>query len=181
MRITAGKYRTCRGVSVVELMLIVAIVSGLLATGIPGFISLIQNQRLASTANALFMAVNLARSEAIHRGRRVDLVPLDGQTWSGGWQVFIDENNNQRPDPYETVLYTHAVALSDLRIMPRFSDSKVQYIAFNSSGRSHTNASRQTAQSGHWLLEMGPHARKVTINFLGRPRVCNPLKDKTGC
>lgn len=169
------------GVTLIELLVILSISAALLGIAIPGFSSLIQSQRLTTSANAMFMAVNMARSEAIHRGRRVDLVPLDGQKWTSGWQVFLDENNNQRLDPGEHLIHSHHLNVRELRITPRFSDSKVQYIAFNGSGRSRSNAGNQTSQSGHWLLELGPHSRKVIINFLGRPRVCNPHKHKAAC
>jgi type IV fimbrial biogenesis protein FimT len=185
MQTAAGKAakdrRQFSGFSLVELLVVLAIVCIVLATGVPVFQRVIQAQRLATVSGALFMAVNLARSEAIHRGRRIDLVPLDGMQWQHGWAVFIDENHNQRPDKHETVLHTHVVKIPDLQITPRFSDSKVQYVAYNGNGRSHSNAGVQVSQSGHWLLEVGQLKRKVVINFLGRPRICDPLKDKTGC
>lgn len=170
------------GFSVAELLAIVAIVGALLAIGVPSFQSLIHRQRLVTTANALFMAVNLTRSEAIHRGTRVDLVPAgNGRSWNDGWVIFIDENANQRPDGNETVVFTHDPVARDLSITPRFTDSKVQYIAFNGTGRTRTNANSQTSQSGNWLLELGTQSRKVVINFLGRPRVCNPDADAANC
>ncbi len=163
-------------------MAILMIAGILLAVGVPSFQSLIHRQRLVTTANALFMAVNLARSEAIHRGRRVDLVPAgNGASWNNGWLIFIDSNGNRRPDAGETIVSSHGPIDSDLRITPRFTDSKVQYIAFNGTGRTRTNANSQTSQSGNWLLELGTQSRKVVINFLGRPRVCNPAADAAGC
>ena len=174
--------RAERGVSMVELMVVLAIAATLLAVAIPGFQSLIHRQRLTTTANALFMAVNLTRSEAIHRSTRVDLVPAgEGKSWKEGWVVFIDENGNQRPDAQEKVIFTHDPVEGALAITPRFTDSKVQYIAFNGTGRTRTNANSQTSQSGHWLLELGTQSRKVVINFLGRPRVCNPQDDASNC
>lgn len=171
-----------RGFSVVELMAIVMIVGVLLAVGMPSFQSLIHRQRLTTTANALFMAVNLTRSEAIHRSTRVDLVPAgNGASWNDGWVVFVDSNGNQRPEKGETIIFTHDPIDRNLSITPRFTDSKVQYIAFNGTGRTRTNANSQTSQSGNWLLELGTQSRKVVINFLGRPRVCNPQDDVTGC
>lgn len=177
----AGPARRC-GFSLIELMAILTIVAIMLAIGVPSFHAMLQNQKLTATANALFMSVNLARSEAIHRGTRVDLVPAgDGSTWRSGWVIFIDENHDQRPDHNETILYMHAAVDTDMRITPRFTDSKVQYIAFNGSGRTRTNANSQTSQSGNWLLELGSQSRKVVINFLGRPRVCNPAREAASC
>ncbi len=166
----------------VEAMAILLIVGILLAVGIPSFHAMLQSQRLTTAANALLMAVHLARSEAIHRGRRVDLVPAsDGRKWSKGWIIFIDDNNDQRLDPNETLIYSHSALHEDVRITPSFTDSKVQYIAYTGSGRTRTNANSQTSQAGNWLLESGSQSRKVVINFLGRARVCNPQKEEASC
>jgi type IV fimbrial biogenesis protein FimT len=172
---------TQRAFTAIELMASIAIVCILLAVGVPSFASLIRRQKLTTTANMLFAAVNLARSEAIHRGRRVDLVPAGTRAdWQDGWLVFIDENNNQRPDAGEIVVQSYPAVDRDMRIVASFTDSKVQYVAYSGSGRTRTNASSQTSQSGNWRLELGEQSRKVVINFLGRPRVCDPVKD-TSC
>ncbi len=187
MSLKQSRYRSkvdlyTAGFSIVELMVILVITGILLAIGIPSFQAMIQNHRLTTATNALFMAVNLTRSEAIHRGARVDLVPAgDGTKWSKGWIIFIDEDNDQRPDANETVIYSHGELHRDIRITPSFTDSKVQYIAFNGTGRTRTNANSQTSQSGNWLFESGSQSRKVVINFLGRARVCDPNKDATSC
>jgi len=174
--------RSIQGFSIIELMTILAIAGVLLSIGIPSFISMIQNYKLTTTTNALFASVNLARSEAIHRGVRVDLTPVgDGSSWTQGWQVFVDGNNNQRPDSGELVIFTHPAIDPDMRIAASFTDSKVEYVAFNGTGRTQTNANSQTSQSGNWRLDIGTQSRKVVINFLGRPRVCNPIKEPATC
>jgi type IV fimbrial biogenesis protein FimT len=176
-----GGHAKQRAFTAIELMAIIAIVCILLAVGVPSFASLIRRQKLTTTANSLFTAVNLARSEAIHRGRRVDLVPAGTRgNWQDGWLVFVDDNNNQRPDAGETVVQVYPAVDRDMRIVASFTDSKVQYVAYGGSGRTRTNASSQTSQSGNWRLELGEQSRKVVINFLGRPRVCDPAKD-TSC
>ena len=170
------------GFSIIELMVILLIAGILLAIGIPSFRAMIQNHRLITATNALFMAVNLTRSEAIHRGVRVDMVPSgDGTKWTNGWVIFIDEDNDQRLDANETLIYSHDELNRDVRITPSFTDSKVQYIAYNGTGRTRTNANSQTSQSGNWLLETGTQSRKVVINFLGRARVCDPHKEASSC
>lgn len=171
-----------QGFSVVELMVILLIVGILLALGIPTFHGFIQEQRLTTSANALFMAVNMTRSEAIKRDARVDLVPAgDGHEWRNGWVIFIDEDNDQRPDINEKIIFLHDALDPQMHITARFTDSKVQYIAYTGSGRSRTNTSNQTAQAGSWLLQLGAHSRKIVINFIGRPRICNPHKTPATC
>jgi len=172
----------CAGFSIVELMVILIIAGILLAMGIPSFQSMLQNHRLITATNSLFMAVNLTRSEAIHRGVRVDMVPAgEGTKWTNGWVIFIDGDNDQRPDADEMLIYSYSELHRDVRITPSFTDSKVQYIAFNGTGRTRTNANSQTSQSGNWLLEAGTQSRKVVINFLGRARVCDPHKEISSC
>jgi len=174
--------RSAPGFTAVEFMIVVVIVGIVLAMAAPSLQSLLSRHRLVTTTNALFMAVNLARSEAIHRGSRVDLVPAgDGTRWTQGWIIFIDGNGNRRPDPGETIVLQHEAVHASLCITPRFTDSKVQYLAFDGSGRTRTHASSQTPQSGHWLLEAGTQSRKIVIGFLGRPRVCNPQTDGSSC
>ncbi len=171
-----------QGFSIVELMVVLLIAGILMAIGIPSYQSMMQKYRLITATNALFMAVNLTRSEAIQRGVRVDMMPAgDGTKWTNGWVIFVDENNDRRLDKNETLIYSHGKLHGDVRITPSFTDSKVQYIAYNGTGRTRTNANSQTSQSGNWLLEVGPKSRKVVINFLGRARVCDPDKEAATC
>src|SRR4051812_32445948 len=87
------------GFSMVELTAALGIFLVLLTIGVPSFSALIRKNNTTTIANDFFAAMNLARSEAIHRGVRVDLVPAgDGSDWTKGWLVFIDRNNNQKPD-----------------------------------------------------------------------------------
>jgi type IV fimbrial biogenesis protein FimT len=168
----------CSGFSLIELLAVLSIAAILLAIGVPIFSSLIQSQQLTTTANELFAAINLARSEAIERGTRVDLVPAgNGTDWKSGWVVFIDQNNNQKPDPGEHVIYSHGPASKDIDITSKFTDKKAVYLAYTGSGRTRTNANGP--QSGSFLFTLGNQARRIVVNFLGRPRVCNPATEST--
>lgn len=170
----------------IELMVVLAVAAILLMIGAPGFRSLIQNQKLTTTVNELFMAVNLARSEAIHRGARVDLVPAgDGTDWASGWLVFVDQNNDQRPDAGEQIILSHGPLPAGISITSNWTysnaDSPVQYLAYNGTGRTRTNADSQTSKAGSWVLQLDGQYRKIAINFLGRPRVCNPALEAATC
>ncbi len=153
----------------------------LLAAGVPSFRSLIQNQRMTATVNDFFAAINLTRSEAIQRGTRVDLVPADATDWAKGWIVFVDENDNQKPDTGDQIIFSHGPAPNGIAIAAAFGGAQVKYVAYNGTGRTRTNASSQTPQAGHMSFTMGEQVRKIVINFLGRPRVCNPDVDSDNC
>jgi type IV fimbrial biogenesis protein FimT len=162
-------------------MIVLAIAVVLLAIGVPGFNSLIQAQKMTTTVNNFFAAVNLARSEAIHRGMRVDFIAADGADWASGWIVLIDQNGNQKADPGEQIIFSHGPAPAGMTIKSSFTDSKRPYLAYNGTGRTRTNANSQTPQLGSWSFSLDDHARRIVINFLGRPRVCNPKIDTTTC
>ncbi|MDH3900596.1 MAG: GspH/FimT family pseudopilin, partial [Gammaproteobacteria bacterium] len=56
------------GVTLVELLLTIVVLTVLLATGVPSFMEFIKNNRLIGQTNDLVVAVQLARNEAIKRG-----------------------------------------------------------------------------------------------------------------
>lgn len=169
----------CCGFSMIELMVVLAVTAILLAIGVPSFHELIRNQRLNVAVNAFFGAINLTRSEAIHRGARVDLVPADGADWANGWVVFIDQNNNQLAEAGEQLILAHGPVNGQIAIKSAMTDSSKPYLAYNGTGRTRTNASSHAPQLGtiSFFLETG--IRRIKLNFSGRARTCNPVQDKS--
>lgn len=167
------------GFSLVELMVTLTIAAILLGTAVPGFQSLIHNQRLSAAVNAFVGALHLTRSEAIRRGIRVDLAPADGIDWAQGWVVFVDEDGDQHADAGEPVIARHGPLEGGLTMKSVLTDSSKPYLAYNGSGRTRTNASSQTPQLGTVSFFLGDGIRRIKLNFAGRARVCNPAQDKT--
>lgn len=160
------------------MMLALAVLLILLAAGGPDFRRLIEAQRLTTTVNEFFAAVMLTRSEAIGRGTRVDLVPAVGADWSTGWIVLVDANGNQQADPGEEIILVHGPAPRGMSIKSGFTGSR-QYLIYNAVGRSRSYGGGP--RSGHWLFTLGQQQRKLIVNFLGRPRTCNPDTGKANC
>lgn len=86
-----------RGFNLLELMVGITVLSVLLGVGVPSFIDMIRNNRLAQQANEFVGALSYARSEAAKRGFRVSACPANGAVCSGGtnWDtgilVFTDD------------------------------------------------------------------------------------------
>lgn len=88
--------RRASGFSLIELMVTVAVLAITMAIAIPSFASIVNNNRLASEANALVGAIQYARSEAVRLNQRVALCQSANQTscsnntlWTG-WIIYVD-------------------------------------------------------------------------------------------
>ena len=165
---------TKRGFTLMELMITVAIMAIVLAVGIPGFQALLRENRLAAQTNAFLTALNLARSEAIKRGRRVTLCKsADGATcatdggYQQGWIVFVDPNDNAVVDGGEAILRVEAALVGNPTLT---GNSTVQsYVSYVGDGMSRLVGGG--FQAGTLTLCAAPKARLIIINSVGRARV----------
>ena len=78
------------GFTLVELLITIVVVSILLATGVPSMMQMVKNNRVATQANKLVTAVQLANA---------NLDNCSGSTdWGTGWIVFSNMNDDQTAD-----------------------------------------------------------------------------------
>ena len=172
-----------RGFSAVELIFTLAIASILLTIGVPSFRTLIDNQRLTTAVNDVYAAITLTRGEAVQRGSRVDLAPLDGTNWSKGYAVFVEKKTTatQVPDfAMDEIVYSTSQIPDNITISTTFTDDATQYIAYNGTGRTRTNANPQQAQMGTLTFtQNGDVKKRIKLNMMGRPRVCDPNSKNT--
>jgi len=93
-----------RGFTLIELLVTVVVLIVLLVLGVPEYRRMTENNRQVAAINTIVGDLNLARSEAVKRGRTVTLCGSDdGATcntanWESGWIAFIDVNGNQAVD-----------------------------------------------------------------------------------
>lgn len=166
-----------RGWTLIELLIATSIAVVLMLIAVPDFQKLLAKQRIDIAARDLFAAILLTRAEAIRRGERVDLMPANEVDWRSGWIIFVDANNNHRPDTAEKIIHTHAPLGKRLVIESHLHDRAIPYIAFGANGRSRTNANSQISQPGHLDLILAGQRRRIILNFTGRPRLCDPVAD----
>lgn len=179
---SAVRFMRRNGFSLIELMVVLTVVAILLGTGVPLVRNLVQGQRLTTAVNAFYTSTNLARTEAIRRGVRVDMVPsADSGDWSKGWVVFVDEDNDQRVDSDEETIFVHDAVGQGISIKANLTDTSLPYLAYNGTGRTRTNASAHAPQFGNFTFTLDKQVRKIKINFLGRSRVCNPEVERRTC
>lgn len=85
------------GFSLLELMIVIALIAIMLLVAAPNITKMVKNNRLTAQANSFVIALNLARSEAIKRNLNVILCrSADGAScaasggWGQGWIVYVD-------------------------------------------------------------------------------------------
>lgn len=167
--------------SLIELLISLSIISMLTAFALPGFRDLLDRFKVDAAASEFHSAILLTRSEAIRRGARVDLVPAAAHDWSTGWLVLIESDNNQQADASELVLHRSPVLPERLRIVAALRDGTKTYLAFDPSGRPRSATSSALPQFGSFTFSVGRQQRKIVIGFLGRVRICDPVKSGAAC
>ena len=81
-----------RGFTLIELMVTLSVAAILLTVAVPNFQIFVMNNRMATQANDLITALNLARSEAVKRAANVTVCASSNTTsctgtWAQGWIV----------------------------------------------------------------------------------------------
>ncbi len=171
-----GLQREFAGLSLVELLIVMAVAAMVLGIGVPGFQQFQDSTRMRAQMYRVLGDILLTRSEAIKRNRRVIMCPSSFHSgglrqcagaFRDGWVVFPDLNGNREIDADEPVLRS-APGLD-----PRFSltnragtrnaAEKIAYLPDGSSRRNRTLmfCSRRSPQIESF---------NIVMNIIGRPR-----------
>lgn len=128
-----------KGVSMIEVLLVVAVMGILAAVALPSFKSTIDSNRRAAYATQLLEDLALARSEAIKRGVRVTVCPsadasscADSLSWASGWIIFTDGSGpGTRDSATETLIRVHEALPSGWIAV---KNGALKYVGFSASG-----------------------------------------------
>lgn len=99
------------GLTLIELLIVIAVLAILLTTAVPNFTALLQEQRTISAANGLVTHLNFARQTAVMQGLTVTACPSwdlrrcsgDNQ-WHNGILVFKDPQRRGQPQSDADIL-----------------------------------------------------------------------------
>ena len=156
-----------RGFTLIEMMVVVALVAILGTIAVPSFRDLLLNQRLASNTSDFVAALSLARTEAMKRSQKVALDPI-GKDWSDGWEVAVTTSGQRE------VLRTFDGLRSGVAV-----DSGATTGGLKSALAYDANGFLSGKSAGCLTLKAETGRRSsIVLATSGRPKVCN--LDKKG-
>ena len=167
-----------QGLTLVELVVVMAIVSILAVTGFSWAATAIKGIQIQFATRALFGAVVQARNEAVVRNMRVVLCKSStGQTcasaggWDQGWITFGDANNNAARDNNESILIVQKRLSGTVRIVGNMAVS--HYVSYTGQGNSkYTSGGFQAGTITLCdLTDSAAQARKIVITSTGKPHI----------
>ncbi len=161
-------------------MLTVFVAAILLSIAVPSFQTIVENNSLTSQINQFSAALNVARSEAVKRGRRIVLCRSSNANntcataggYEQGWIVFIDNDADGQRDlaPVEELLRVSEGLRQGYSL--RGNNNFVNRITFEPSG--------SASQPGRVVLckdNQVKRSRVIIVNFAGYFR---PAPDNNG-
>jgi type IV fimbrial biogenesis protein FimT len=167
------------GFSLVELTVTLAVAAVLIAIAAPNLRDLVRTQQLKAATGDLFAAIDFTRAQALARGHQIRLAPRDaeGADWAGGWRIFDDRDGDGVAAANELIAEHGPLAPGIAAVFAFTSPAPPFYIAYNGAGRSCAAGNSAAARYGTLSLFYGARIRRIKINMLGRPRVCDPARD----
>jgi Tfp pilus assembly protein FimT len=152
-----------RGFTLLELIIVLIISMLLVTIGIPGFQTMIQNNRLSSVAASIQNHLLFARSQSVSLINYVTVCPLEANkctsNWINGLDVFIDSNQSKTYDTGEVLLKSGG----------RFNANDTLY--FPTSAVTYTPDGQITGNSAEFHYCSGDGRIGVSIAYSGRAKI----------
>lgn len=167
---------SAHGFTLIELIIVVAIISILFKFGMPAFSNLTLDNRMTAHINTMVASFNLARSEAVKRNKNIVICPNDdGECakrpyWHKGWMMFVDNNKDREFDKRDEEIIFIEAAKSDIEIT---SSRYRRRVVFRSIGTS-------AGSNAYYLFcdqRGADEARAIVLSNTGRTRVVTERAD----
>jgi type IV fimbrial biogenesis protein FimT len=138
------------GFTLIDLFITLTILSILLAFAFPSFSAQIQDVRVKSATQNLLESLEVTRTHAVFANNRATMRKQN--EWTGGWEIFIDTNNDGLLNNDETIIQKHE-KLTGVRIIA--NGPVKNYVSFIGSGEGrNANGSNNTGafQAGTFTI-----------------------------
>lgn len=155
-----------RGFSLVESLVVVAVIGLMLGLAVPNVQRLLASRQVLAAAQAFVRDMAWARSEALKRSMRIGIcTSVNGQVcgnqgWASGWIVFVDDNGNGVLDGSDELLRVQAALGVASMASSSPANDHLQFV-FQSQG-----VARSAAQS--LMVTASDQQRLVCVSMQGR-------------
>ena len=169
------------GFSLVEAIATLAVLSILMAIGLPSFKSLLQQQRAASARYQLTVSLASARMAAVTYRQPVSVCPIDANhrcrgdsVWENGWMTFRDPTRTGQPKNSDAIL--NLVDRLDDSLWLRSTPGR-KLARFQPDGRSGGSTLTLSLCASEDRKPLG----QVILNNAGRSRVVSKPREDGTC
>jgi type IV fimbrial biogenesis protein FimT len=149
-----------RGFTIIELLVVVAVVAVLASLAAPGMRDLISGAHMRTASSDFYSALLAARSEAIKRRSNTVVAPI-GATWNTGWTVTVGGTTFQKADPLP----------SDVSVQVNVPATGTTAITYGSNGRVSLGGVQTVTVIFYNAALPSVRARCVSISTNGLPNV----------
>lgn len=172
-----------RGFTLIELMVVIAIVAVLTTLAVPSFKYMIQSNAMSGAVNTFLADMRYARSEAIRRGGNVVMCRSDAPEatspvcgtgsgpgsngWVSGWIIFHDLNPNDGARVATDTLLRVQSPITTLDSI--VEEHPVNTFRFTATGRMNLSSATQLQFGGDRFD--GEMQRVLCVNLSGRARI----------
>lgn len=171
--------RHMRGMTLLELLVIIVIVGLLTTQGVPAMGHVLRDQRLQAASHTLYQALYYARSEAIRQGVPVMMVS-EPDGWEQGWRIFADRDDDGEQSPSEPTLRAGSAPPGGLRL--HANQPLRRYVRYASNGYSiRASGSFQIGSFYLCTTKATTPARRIVLSRGGRVRVERLPDGDTAC
>jgi type IV fimbrial biogenesis protein FimT len=159
------------GFTLVELLMVVAVVGVMIAAAAPSFDAAVTARRLESGTNQIVNAVRLARAEAIRRAGIVVVRPLTGVEWSSGLIVHLEAD----ADPSNALTVADTVIRQfTMPALSSFDAASPAALAFDAQGRHVALTPEGQPQDGSLQMRIKDTSMTVLISRAGAASLSGP-------
>lgn len=162
----------CGGLTLVELLATLTILTLLVAAAYPVFSGLLARQQVTLAADRLAVSLALGRATALARRVEVTLQPLPGEaTLDAGWQLVAASGDPDR----RTVLSVVEPGMPCLSVALRQTARGTNVLKFLPVG--YSRSEQGGFQAATITLGCRGEQRQVRLGAQGRIRLCTPGRD----
>jgi type IV fimbrial biogenesis protein FimT len=156
-----------RGVTLIELLIGLTILSILILQGLPSFAAWIQNTQIRTAAESVQNGLQMARTEAVRRNTNVQFVMGDASDWTVS--LVSDPANPIQSRPAEGSANT-VIALSPAGVTKVTFGGLGRIVANDDGSPAITEIKADSATTAN------SRTLCVTLNVAGTVRMCDPLR-----